>query len=82
MCGTGTVYMARASGLLEQFDPPELTMNAAIERQWTRQEDGPLLVPKPVEYLPAYPLPSWCSAWSWANPFGGGWPSADDWIGL
>ena len=50
------VTVRRPSGLLVPFDPPELTLDKAIERNWQRRDDGQLLEPKAEEYLPTYPL--------------------------
>ena len=44
----------RRSGLLEPFEPPELTIDAAIDRGW--ELHGRLLEPKAEEYLPTYPV--------------------------
>jgi hypothetical protein len=62
-----SVYVTRRSGLLEPFEPPELTMDAAIERGWERH--GALLEPKAEEYLPAYPMPGsgLGSYWWWGQ---------------
>lgn len=49
------IYVSRASGLLEPFTVPEITIDAAIDRGWER--DGRLLLPRPAEFLPTYPLP-------------------------
>lgn len=65
-----SVYVRRRSGLLEIFDPPELTISAAISRDW--EKVGPILRPRPAEFLPTYPLPWgniperpwWASSWT------------------
>jgi hypothetical protein len=51
------IWAKRQSGLLEQFDPPELSMEAAIDRGWRLRDDGRLLERKPEKFLPTYPLP-------------------------
>lgn len=56
------VHVARPSGLLVAFDPPELTMDAAIRRGW--QQDGRLLKPKAGELVKTTPGPVWHS-WDW-----------------
>jgi len=43
----------RRSGLLEPFEPPELTIDAAIDRGW--ELHGRLLEPKAEEYLQTTP---------------------------
>ena len=43
---TPKVHVARPSGLLVAFDPPELTMDAAIRRGWEMDDDDLLMVPK------------------------------------
>lgn len=64
-----SVYVTRRSGLLEPFEPPELTMDAAIDRGWERH--GRLLEPKrqEEEYLQTYPLPGFevRSYWGWGQ---------------
>jgi hypothetical protein len=57
-----SVNVARPSGLLVPFEPPDLTIDKAIERGWMLREDGLLMEPKPDEYLPTYPL-----VWPWAD---------------
>lgn len=50
-------WTRRRSGLLEQFDPPELTIAAALERgDWRRRASG-LLEPAPLRYLTTDPGP-------------------------
>jgi hypothetical protein len=58
------------------FDPPELTMDAAIRRGWELDDDDQLLVPKQEEYLPTYPVDRpwefaparipWRDDWRWS----------------
>lgn len=52
-----TVYVRRASGLVEPFDVPQLTVEAAIDRGWHR--GGRLLEPAEPEgpWLVTYPMP-------------------------
>ena len=50
------ITVRRHSGLVVPFDVPELTICRAIDRNWQRRKDGRLMEPKPVEYLPTYPL--------------------------
>lgn len=49
------ITVARKSGLAVPFDPPELTMEASIERACVVGDSG-LLEPKSEEYLPVYPV--------------------------
>jgi len=51
------IHVRRASGLLQPFDPPEISVEAAISRSWELQPDGILMAPKEPEFLPTYPLP-------------------------
>lgn len=39
------IYVRRASGLLQPFDPPELTLEAAAARGWEQAEGRGLLLP-------------------------------------
>jgi hypothetical protein len=53
-----TIYVRRASGLLQSFDPPELTLEAAAGRGWSQAEGGHLLLPPDRgAWLKTYPLP-------------------------
>jgi hypothetical protein len=50
------IYVSRRSGLLERFDPPELTIDAAIDRGWLPPPPpGRLLAPRPEEFLVTHP---------------------------
>lgn len=48
----------RPSGLLQPFDPPELSIGEAIERGWHLERGASLLLPNPIEYLPTFPAPA------------------------
>lgn len=50
------ITVRRASGLAVPFEPPELTVEKAIDRNWQLREDSRLLEPKPDEYLLTYPV--------------------------
>jgi hypothetical protein len=76
-----SVLVARSSGLLAPFDPPELTIEQAIERGWERRADGRLMEPKPDEYLPAYPL-TFSPRRPWADPWSDPWPETPSWLTL
>lgn len=57
--------VSRASGLLEPFEVPELTMNASIGRSLEMR--GGLLLPRRPEYLPIFDaLARLPGPWSWA----------------
>lgn len=66
-----SVLVRRASGLLELFDVPELSIDASIGRSCELGASG-LLVPKQPEYLPTYPLPGFivgdCGPFIRGNP--------------
>lgn len=47
------ILVHRRSGLVEPFDPPELTIEASIDRSTVM--DGLLLVPRQPEYLRTKP---------------------------
>lgn len=83
MCRT---YVSRPSGLLVKFDPPGLTMAAAIDRGWERR--AALMLPRPEEFLPTYPMPSsfadagrvsWLDGFIYGAPWGpvtgNAWPA-------
>ena len=48
------ITVRRPSGLAVPFEPPELTMDASIDRSCETSDSG-LMVPKQPEYLPTYP---------------------------
>jgi hypothetical protein len=56
------ITVARPSGVVVPFEPPELTMEQAIRRGWEMDDDDVLMVPKREEFLPTYPLPSGLAA--------------------
>ena len=51
-----SVLVHRASGLLEPFEVPELTIEAAIDRGWQLTSYGLMRTSEPV-YLPVQPRP-------------------------
>lgn len=57
------ITVTRPSGLLEPFDPPELTMEASIDRSM-EVRDG-LYQRRETEYLPTRPVLTW-PATQWA----------------
>lgn len=64
-------WIRRPSGLIDQREVPELTLDAAIERSWTIPAGSRLLRPEAEQYLPTYPLPTWhipaCIPWGSAD---------------
>jgi hypothetical protein len=62
----GNIYVKRPkSGLLEPFDVPELTLDAAVERGW--ELHGDLLGPRPLEqaFLTTRPVAGFTLHWYW-----------------
>jgi hypothetical protein len=59
------IYVRRASGLLQSFDPPELTLEAAADRGWSQAEGGHLLLPPPDHgpWLKTYPTHRYRLGW-------------------
>lgn len=61
-----TVYVRRPSGLVAEFDPPEVTPDASADRGW--HLDGLLMLPNQPEYLPTYPATGYRDRildWQW-----------------
>lgn len=49
------ITVRRPSGLVVEFTPPEVTVEAAIERSWEIRPYGLLLEPKRPTYALTYP---------------------------
>ncbi len=49
------ITVARPSGIAVPFEPPDLTVDAAIRRSWEMDDDDLLMVPKREEFLPTWP---------------------------